>query len=302
MDIIATSESTWQESAGSVVVADYNDGLNDGIEEGKAQANAFFNQITKGGTFMRGFWANARYLYPYTDDPRGGGYGKALPVPMPDTSKAEDMSYFFAKADPYQIPDVIDLSRAKTTAFMFAEVGPSVSHYFSSLDRDMSHIVLDMSSVEDANNMFAQCLCSAIPTLVNMQNVTTIKRLCYHATRAKGEVYLPDTSACKDFSSAFEYTSISKLTLNVSSGENFSSAFGGNITDFTPIGTFKASVSFKACTNMIVESWERIFNALADLTGQTACTLTIPTGLDETIIPSELRALAKSRNWNVMEA
>lgn len=279
----------------------WSEGYNVGLEEGKASADSFFNQITQGGTFMSGFWANARYLHPYTDDPRGGGYGKALPVPMPDTSKAENMSYFFAGVDPYQIPDVIDLSSAKTTAFMFEKVGPSVSDYFSSMDRDMSHIVLDMSSVEDANNMFAQCLCSAIPTLVNMQNVTTIKRLCYHATRAKGEVYLPDTSACKDFSGAFEYTSISKLTLNVSSGENFSSAFGGNITDFTPIGTFKASVSFKACTNMTAESWERIFNALADLTGQTACTLTIPSGLDETVIPSSLREAARVKNWTVAE-
>lgn len=54
MDIIATSESTWKESAGSVVIADYNQGFNDGVETGSLAVDA----ILDGTAFADGTYTN----------------------------------------------------------------------------------------------------------------------------------------------------------------------------------------------------------------------------------------------------
>lgn len=281
--------------------ASYDEGYNTGLEEGKLQSNSFWNTWTQNGTNLSYLWYNAptRGFRDYDNVNK-----RAVPLPLPDTSKVTNMVAMFRECDLYQVPDVIDTSSATNTSYMFANVAGQASGIFS-YGRNMSHIVLDMTNVVDANRMFVQCFCGKLPTLLNMQNVRNLERFCYQSQYLT-EINLPDTSGATKFTdfAGSSNGAITKVVLNVTSGENFKNAFDGliNCTDFTPIGTFKASVSFRYSKKLTSASWERIFNALADLTGQTACTLTIPAGLDETIIPSALREAARTKNWTIAEA
>ena len=65
-------------------------------------------------------------------------------------------------------------------------------------------------------------------------------------------------------------------------------------------GSLHCKLDLSYSTKLSAESWESVFYGLADLTGQTACTLTIPAN-PENSIPQALRDLATARNWTIAE-
>lgn len=67
------------------------------------------------------------------------------------------------------------------------------------------------------------------------------------------------------------------------------------------IGSIRYNLGLNDCTKLSAESWESIINGLADLTGQTACTLTVPKSAEVPLTETQ-RATATAKNWTIAEA
>lgn len=67
--------------------------------------------------------------------------------------------------------------------------------------------------------------------------------------------------------------------------------------EFVP-GTIKISLSFSVCSKLTDASLNSIIDGLADLTGQTAQTLTLRTGTDARLTEAQ-KASVTAKNWNL---
>ena len=137
-------------------------------------------------------------------------------------------------------------------------------------------------------------------------------------------------SGRSSFVYAFSYTKItyddlSNLVLDTSKGMNFGSMFSycNNLTTIPQLDTskginftrmffscvslenivfvassIKKSISFSDSNKLTVESIHSIINGLADLTGQTAQTITFHSDV-KTKLTEEQIASATSKNWNI---
>lgn len=101
-------------------------------------------------------------------------------------------------------------------------------------------------------------------------------------------------SKLKSILGALDCTECTNFSLWLNSASNLEDI------EFVP-GTIKVSISFQWCEKLTDASLNSIIEGLADLTGQTAQTLTLRTGTDARLT-EEQKASVTAKNWNLAYA
>lgn len=196
---------------------------------------------------------------------KSGTVEKIKPAEMPKTIRE------IASGNPYQIlQDKFFYSGRISFSYAF--------HYSKITYDDLINLALDTSRVTSFSNMFAYC-----------NSLTTIPQL--------------DTSGGKNFSFMFhdchELTTIPQL--DISKGIDFYGMFSycrllKNISFVA--NCIKKSISFLQSSLLTDESIQSIIDGLADLTGQTAQTITFHPDVKNKLTEEQI-ASATSKNWNI---
>lgn len=159
--------------------------------------------------------------------------------------------------------------------YMFAYCG-----YDGDLDDIFANrgLTLDLSGCVNMNYLFYLAECTAVGVI--------------------------DFSACKDTSlaSIFNAPNLETIRLfippNVAlTAANFNSS--GALKNITFGGEITKSINFSRCPNLTAESVQSIIDHLADLTGQTAQTLTFHATVGEKLT-DEQKATVTARNWTLV--
>ena len=188
-------------------------------------------------------------------------------IPQLDTSKGKNFDHMF-----YQCGNLTTIPQLNTSN------GTSFFEMFGYCGNLTTIPQLDTSNGTSFDGMFTVC-----------RNLTTIPQL--------------DTSKGKSFKSMFGYcvnlTTIPQL--DTSNGTNFTDMFVlchalKNISFVA--GCIKKSIWFARSDKLTDESIQSIIDGLADLTGQTAQTITFHTTIKNKLTEEQI-ASATSKNWNI---
>ena len=220
---------------------------------------------------------------------KSGTDKKMKPAEMPKTIRE------IASGNPYQIlQDKFFYSGRSSFVYAFS--------YTKITYDDLSNLVLDTSKGMNFGSMFSYC-----------NNLTTIPQL----DTSKGMYFISmfsscnnlttipqlDTSKGMNFDNMFSYcnnlTTIPQL--DTSKGINFTRMFFSCVSLENIVfvaNSIKKSISFSDSNKLTVESIHSIINGLADLTGQTAQTITFHSDV-KTKLTEEQIASATSKNWNI---
>lgn len=139
--------------------------------------------------------------------------------------------------------------------------------------------------------------------VLDTSQCTNMQRMFYMAQVAK--IPTLDCSSCTSLEQAFSeswnfYFKTDITLINVRADCAFSSAFSwlNNLVNFRITGTIGKSISLSNSPNLSDESVQNIIDCLADLTGQTAQTLTLHSTVKGKLTDAQ-RATITNKNWTL---
>ena len=233
-------------------------------------------------------------------------------IPLIDTSSATNMSYMFQNCFSLQTIPLIDTSSATNMAYMFANCyalqtiplidtnsATSMNSMFTDCYALQTIPLIDTSSAINTSFMFNKCFSlQAIPLLDTSSATSMIYMFAY--CYALQTIPLIDTSSATNIGSMFQNcSSLQTATLNLNSATNLSNLFSScSYLEYLTLTNIKKSLSISASTKYSHDTLLAIVNALTDLTGGTAQTLTMgSTNLAK--LYSEEIAIATNKNWTL---
>ena len=108
-----------------------------------------------------------------------------------------------------------------------------------------------------------------------------------------------DLSSANDVTSVFNGTGISTIKALVPPSIDMkNTCFQSGLKYLTVVGWFTESVNLSRCNQLTDESVQSVLDHLADLTGQTAKTLTLHSTVSGRLTVEQLTA-AEAKNWNI---
>ncbi len=251
---------------------------------------------------------NMSYMFYYC------GYIKSLDLSKFNTSSVTSMGFMFSDCSGLTSLDVTNFNTSSVT-----DMGGMFSDCSGLTSLDVTNF--NTSSVTDMGGMFSDCsgLTSLDVTNFNTSSVTSMGFMFYNCQRLKSlDVTNFNTSSVtrmdRMFSECRSITSLDVSNFDTSAVTDISDMFlrcnsltsiiGTHTLEEVQEGTVKAmrglkvSISFSDSPNLERASILALFYGLADLTGQTANTVTLHATAKARLTAEDIK-IATDKNWNV---